>query len=89
MELDSNDDRMRTLELLLKIEPQATSDASVAAKMILELSVATGVMSAIFLIQNGEQTFGDILSEISSIIAVSARDWVDIDSSARDAPIAH
>ncbi len=62
----------RVLDLLMELEPQLLSNKGTAAKVIADLADATGIVAAIVLSENGEETFQEFLSDIRKLIDKSA-----------------
>jgi hypothetical protein len=62
----------RVLGLLLQLEPQLLNNKRAAARMLVELADVAGAIAALILLENGEETFQELLFDLSRLMNESA-----------------
>jgi hypothetical protein len=58
----------------LQLEPQLLKDKGAAARILVDLADVAGAISAIILLENGEETFQELLFDITRLMDESAHE---------------
>jgi hypothetical protein len=62
------------LGLLLQLEPRLLTNKATAARILVDLADVGGAISAIILLENGEETFQELLFDIAKLMDESAHE---------------